>query len=150
MANICLVGSSGGHLAQLLALEEFWKNHNRFWVTFDKPDARSALRQERTYWCYFPTNRNITNLIRNSALAFRIIYNEKPALILSTGAGAAVPYFVLARIFRIPSVFIEVFDRIDSPTLTGRIVYYLATRFYVQWEKQREFYPRAELVGALL
>ena len=34
--KVCLVGSSGGHLTHLYMLKPFWKDKNRFWVTFDK------------------------------------------------------------------------------------------------------------------
>ena len=52
--KICLVGSSGGHLTHLYMLKPFWKNKDRFWVTFDKEDARSKLKGERMYGCYYP------------------------------------------------------------------------------------------------
>ena len=45
--KICLVGSSGGHLAHLNMLKPFWKDQERFWVTFDKEDARSILKDEK-------------------------------------------------------------------------------------------------------
>lgn len=70
--KISLVGSSGGHLAHLYMLKPFWKNKNRFWVTFNKVDAKSLLKNEQVYNCYFPTNRNIKNLIRNTFLAIKI------------------------------------------------------------------------------
>ena len=41
--KICLVGSSGGHLTHLFMLKQFWQDKDRFWVTFDKEDARSLL-----------------------------------------------------------------------------------------------------------
>ena len=41
--KVCLVGSSGGHLTHLYMLKPFWENKDRFWVTFDKEDARSLL-----------------------------------------------------------------------------------------------------------
>lgn len=34
--KVCLVGSSGGHLTHLYMLKPFWKDKNRFWVTFDQ------------------------------------------------------------------------------------------------------------------
>ena len=55
--KICLVGSSGGHLSHLYMLKPFWKDKNRFWVTFDKEDARSLLEGEKMYPCFYPTNR---------------------------------------------------------------------------------------------
>ena len=71
--RVALVGSSGGHLAHLLALRPWWEHHDRFWVTFNTRDAIEALGAERTYWCYHPTNRNPWNLIRNSLLALRLL-----------------------------------------------------------------------------
>ena len=71
--KICLVGSSGGHLAHLNMLKPFWKDEERFWVTFDKEDARSILKDEKMYSCHFPTNRNLKNLIKNTFLAIKVI-----------------------------------------------------------------------------
>lgn len=42
--QVCLVGLSGGHLTHLYMLKPFWQDKNRFWVTFDKEDARRCIR----------------------------------------------------------------------------------------------------------
>jgi UDP-N-acetylglucosamine:LPS N-acetylglucosamine transferase len=148
--RIALVGSSGGHLLQLHALAPAWADIDRFWVTFDTIDATSALAGERTYWCYHPTNRNALNLIRNTVLALRILIRERPTHILSTGAAVAVPFFYLGRFFGAVTIYLEVYDRIDSPTLTGRLVHPVTTHFLVQWPEQLTLYSRAELVGPVL
>ena len=44
---LMLVCSSGGHLLQMQELREAWEPFERVWVTFDKSDARSLLRDER-------------------------------------------------------------------------------------------------------
>lgn len=92
--RVCLVGSSGGHLTHLILLKEFWSKQDRFWVTFEKEDSRSLLENERKYWCYYPTNRNIKNLIKNSFLALKILLKERPDIIISSGAAVAVPFFI--------------------------------------------------------
>ncbi|MGB3763550.1 MAG: hypothetical protein WA966_10020 [Ornithinimicrobium sp.] len=51
---------------------------------------------------------------------------------------------------RIPTVFIEVYDRVDSATMTGRLCGPFTTRQIVQWPSQLESYPHATLVGPLL
>ena len=71
--KVCLVGSSGGHLAHLYMLKPFWNNKERFWVTFNKQDANSLLKNEKVYNCYFPTNRNFKNLIKNTILALSVV-----------------------------------------------------------------------------
>ena len=45
--KIGLVGSSGGHLTHLYMLKPTWQKYERFWVTFDKEDARSLLKEEK-------------------------------------------------------------------------------------------------------
>lgn len=80
--KVCLVGSSGGHLTHLYMLKPFWKDKNRLWVTFDKEDARSLLEGEKVYPCYFPTNRSIKALIKNTKIAWDVLHKEKPDLII--------------------------------------------------------------------
>lgn len=147
--KICLVGSSGGHLAHLKMLEPFWKEHKRFWVTFDKEDARSILANERMYTCYFPTNRNLKNLLKNTILALKILRKEKPDIIISSGAAVAIPFFYLGKIFGSKTVYIEVFDRIDKPTVTGKLVYPVTDKFIVQWEEMKKVYPKAINLGSI-
>ena len=146
--RIGLIGSSGGHLAHLMALRPFWEQHDRFWVTFPTEDARSQLRGERVYWCHHPTNRN-ANLILNAILAMRILPRERPTHLISTGAAVAVPFFYVGRLRGARLVYIEVFDRIDSRTLTGRLVHPITHDFLVQWPEQATLYGRSEVIGPL-
>jgi len=145
--KLLLVASSGGHLAQLVALEAAWRHHDRHWVTFEKADAVSTLHDERVTWAYHPTTRNVRNALRNGVLAIRVLLRDRPDVVVSTGAGVAVPFFVVARILRVRTMYIEVIDRIDLPTLTGRIVYPMSDRFCLQWDEQHASYPDGALVG---
>lgn len=147
--KVGLVGSSGGHLTHLYMLKPFWEETERFWVTFDKEDARSLLQEETVYPCYYPTNRNVINLIRNTFLAWKVLQKERPDVIISSGAAVAVPFFYLGKLFGAKLIYIEVFDRIDKPTLTGKLVYPIADRFVVQWEKMRQVYPKAINLGSI-
>lgn len=147
--KICLVGSSGGHLTHLYMLKPFWNDKNRFWVTFDKVDANSILKDEKVYHCYFPTNRNIKNLIKNTFLAIKVLHREKPDLIISTGAAVAVPFFWLGKLRRAKTVYIEVFDRIDKPTLTGRLVKPVTNKFIVQWDEMKDVYKGSINLGSI-
>lgn len=147
--KVCLVGSSGGHLTHLYMLKPFWENKERFWVTFDKADAQSLLEGEKMYPCYFPTNRNIKNLIKNTFLAIKVLRKEKPNLIISSGAAVAVPFFWLGKLFGAKTIYIEVFDRIDKSTLTGKLVYPVTDKFIVQWDEMKEVYKKSENLGSI-
>lgn len=149
--RIGIVCSSGGHLAQLHVLDAWWKRHPRFWVTFDKADSRSMLAGEQVYFGYHPTNRNLRNLVRNAWGAIRVLRQERPDVLVSNGAGLAVPYFWLGKLFfGCKTVYIEVYDRIDTPTLTARLVAPVLDRMLVQWPEQQQHYPKAQLVGQVL
>lgn len=147
--KVCLVGSSGGHLTHLYLLKPFWQDKNRFWVTFDKEDARSILKNEQKYFCHFPTNRNLKNLFKNTILAYQVLKKERPDVIISSGAAVAVPFFYLGKLFGAKTVYIEVFDRIDAPTLTGKMVYSVTDRFIVQWEDMKKVYPKSINLGSI-
>ncbi len=147
--KVCLVGSSGGHLTHLYMLKPFWSTKNRFWVTFDKEDARSLMQGEKMYPCYYPTNRNIKNLIKNTVVAWKVLKKEKPDLIISSGAAVAVPFFYLGKIFGAKLIYIEIFDRIDKPTMTGKMVYPIVDKFIVQWEEQKQVYKKAINLGSI-
>ena len=145
--KVLLVCSSGGHLTQLLQLRPWWEQHERRWVTFDTEDALSKLRAERVVWAHHPTTRNVPNLARNSALAWRTLRSFRPDVIISNGAGVAVPFFWMHRSVGASTAYLEVFDRIDSRTLTGRLCAPFADLFMVQWPEQKQLYPSSVLVG---
>ena len=137
-ADVLLVCSTGGHLLQLVALREVWAETRRIWVTFDKSDARSLLRSERVVYAFGPTNRTFgvtaaTNTIRNLVLAWRVIGRTRPSVILTTGAGVAVPFAWVARLRGARVIYVESLTRIEGPSLSCRLIAPVAARLYGQW-----------------
>ncbi len=147
--KVCLAGSSGGHLDHLYMLKPFWEDKERFWATFDKEDARSLLKGERMYSVYYPSNRSIKALIINTFRAVKILRKEKPDLIISAGAAPSVPFFFVGKIKKIKLIYIETFDRINKPSLSGRLCYKMADVFIVQWEDMKKIYPKAVYLGSI-
>ncbi|MFC3686879.1 PssD/Cps14F family polysaccharide biosynthesis glycosyltransferase [Aquipuribacter hungaricus] len=148
--KVLLVASTGGHLAQLLAVGDAWSAHERHWVTFRKADALSALAGEKVTWAFHPTTRNAWNALRNQVLAVVTLLRDRPDVVVSTGAGVSVPFFVAARVLRVRTMYIEVFDRVDEPTLSGRLNYPLSDAFCLQWDEQLSAYPEGVVVGRTL
>ncbi len=131
--RILLVCSPGGHLVQLLALEPAWGEFDATWVTLDSPDARSLLAGRRVVVGFGPTNRSILNLVRNLRLAWRLVGDHDPQAILSTGAGLAVAFLAVGKLRGRRCVYVESLTRIESLSLSGRIVRPFADAFFVQW-----------------
>jgi len=148
--KILFVCSSGGHLAQLYRLRPWWEGQERAWVTFDDPQSRSLLQGERVTPAFAPTTRNVPNAIRNLGLAVRILRAERPDAVISDGAGVAFPFFLIARSFGVRTAYLEVYDRITRPTMTGRLCYPITNLFLLQWPEQARHYPRGQVIGCLL
>ncbi len=150
--DVLLVCSTGGHLLQLLALREAYEQERRIWVTFDKSDARSLLRGEDVLYAFGPTNRTFgltaaRNTLRNLALAWRVMGSARPAVVLTTGAGVAVPFAWVGRLRGARVVYVESFTRIEGPSLSCRLIRPVASRVYGQWPEFVRAVPRARYLG---
>jgi len=148
--RVLFVSSAGGHLAQLLQLEPWYRSHHVRWVTFELPDAVGLLDDEQVVWAHHPTTRNFKNLVRNSMLAIRELRHTRPDVIVSSGAAIAVPFFWAGKLFGAKTVYVEVIDRIDTRTLTARLVSPVTDLFLAQDETQIELFPGSHLIGTLL
>jgi beta-1,4-N-acetylglucosaminyltransferase len=149
LVDVLLVCSSGGHLLQLNALRAAWEDVSRSWVSFDKSDVRSLLRDERVYYAYGPTNRSVRNLVRNLLLAWSVVARTRPTVLITTGAGVAVPFAWIARLRGARVVYVESVTRIDSPSLSCRLIAPVATRVYAQWPELAAAYGRARYAGSV-
>lgn len=146
-ADLLLVCSTGGHLVQLVALSEEWRHFSRAWVTFDKSDARSLLAGEQVDFAHGPTNRSLKNLLRNFLVAWRVVAQRRPKVLVTTGAGVAVPFAWIARLRGAKVVYVESLARIEAPSLTYRLIAPVAARRYVQWPELAEALPGARYAG---
>ena len=145
-----LVCCPGGHLQQLLALKPAWTDTEHSWVTLPGADVGVLLSGESVTLGHSPTNRNLRNLIRNIGLAWRLLRRDRPDVILSTGAGLALPFFLIGKAFRIRCVYVESVTRSESLSLTGRLVYPVADAFFVQWPTLAAKLDKATYAGAVL
>jgi UDP-N-acetylglucosamine:LPS N-acetylglucosamine transferase len=118
-------------------------------VTFDKSDARALLRGERVFHAHGPTNRNLGNFLRNLRFARRLLRDVRPAALVTTGAGVAVPFAWLARLHGVPVTYVESFTRFNELSLSGRLIAPVATRLYVQWPELADRVPNGRYVGGV-
>lgn len=147
--KICFVCSSGGHLTHLYMLKPFWNNKQRFWCTFDKEDAQSLLKGEKIYPVYYPSNRSIKALVINTYRAIKILKNEHPDIIITSGAAPAIPFLWIGKIMGAKTVYIEVFDRINKPTISGKLCYPVTDKFIVQWKEMKKVYKKSKCLGSI-
>jgi beta-1,4-N-acetylglucosaminyltransferase len=147
--RVMLVCCQGGHFMQMLALKSAWQDLPRIWFTTCAADTEELLRDESAVYAHVPTSRNLKNMFRNFWLAAGVIHRHRPDVLLSTGGGVTVPIFVVAKLTGARLIYVESLTRVDGPSLTGRLVYRLVDRFFVQWPDAATR-PQMEFVGNLL
>lgn len=151
MKKICFIASSGGHFEQLMMLKPLMSKYNSFIVT--ESTRYSISNSGITLYYLKQINRRewmfVYYLFINLLRSIKIFIKEKPDIIISTGALATIPMCIIGKIFKKKIIFIESFAKINSPTLTGKLMYKFADKFYVQWDEMKEFYPTAVCKGGI-
>ncbi len=150
--KVMFVASSGGHLEQLMRLKPLMDKYSGVLVTEKTPYGTVEtgvpvylLRQVNRKEWKFPFL-----MFLNTFTSLRILLKEKPEAVICTGALASIPICLMAKkIFHRKLIFIESFAKISTPTLTGKLMYRYADRFYVQWESMLEVYPDAICLGGI-
>jgi hypothetical protein len=79
-----------------------------------------------------------------------VLLRARPKAILSTGSNIAVPISVMGRLAGVRIIHIETGSRVHTMSSTGKLMYRIAHRFFVQWETLQDDYPRAIYAGRLL
>jgi UDP-N-acetylglucosamine:LPS N-acetylglucosamine transferase len=144
--KVLLACSSGGHFATMRGLKPFWCLHERVWVTDRKKDTES-LRDEKTYWLPYQAPRDIVALLQNLPATLRILWVEKPDVVVLTGASIAINFAFAARLLGARVIYVESISRFKDLSLSGRIVYPIANEFYVQWPQLCQRYAKAVFRG---
>lgn len=141
------MSSCGGHLTEVRALLPAFAGHEHFYVLNDRVELPADMvgctyfiRHSERDWLF------VVNLFE----ALEILRTERPDVLLSTGAGPIVPFALMGKLLGIPNVFVETLTRVHEPSLTGRIMYRLADRFFYQWPGLARFFPNGTYGGPLV
>ena len=147
------ISSVGGHLTQMLELKSIFNDYDYVLIT-EKTDVTENLKDKynvdylkygsRHFWF-----RYIFICIYNFFKTIYLFIKYRPKVIVTTGTHTAVLMCYIGWIFRRKIIFIESFAKRTSTTLSGKIVYPIATTFVVQWETMLKFYPKAKYFGGI-
>lgn len=154
--RICLAGSGGGHVRQLLDLEPVWSGFDHFFVTEQTALGRSlpgrvwfvphfALGQGRLGKPLRMVLAAIANLFRSA----RIILTERPDLVITTGAGSVFFAVAWARLTGAHVIVIESFARFRGLSAFARASGSLAHERIVQSADLLQAWPDAKLFDPL-
>ncbi len=148
--KVCIVCSHGGHLTETLQIISAFEGHELVFATYHSVRDEQVRSLGRAY---FTENIGLNpwRMFKAFFWAFEILRREKPAMLISLGAEIALPFFYIAWLMRIRSMYIESWCRVENLSLTARLVYPVADRFWVQWPQLLAICgPKAEFHGAVI
>lgn len=149
--KICFTASSGGHLEEMSRLKVLLQKYDGFILT-EKGDYNVVDWIDKKYYVSQINRKELWFIPKFIKLFFesnKILKKENPDIIISTGALVTYPISLLAKFKKKKIIYIESFARVDSPSLTGKLMYKIADLFIVQWEEMLEIYPNAKYVGGI-
>ena len=149
--KIAFIASSGGHLEEITRLKKIADSCDCFLIT-EKGDFSAKDFCEKQYIVPQINRKELTffpKFLWLFAYARKIIQQEKPDYIITTGALIAYPFCLFAKLLNCKIVYIESFARVDSPSMTGKLLYNFADLFIVQWKDMLVKYPKSVLGGGI-
>lgn len=150
--KVVFISSTGGHLNELLQLRSMFDKYDSYLIT-EKTQTTLNLQTEFKSVDYlkYGTRHNpfkyIYVCIFNVIKSIRLYHKIKPDYIITTGAHTCVPMCYIAKLHHKKIIYIETFANMFSKTLTGRMIYPIASLFIVQWESMLKLYPKAVYWG---
>lgn len=155
MKKVLFISSTGGHLSELLQLKPMFEKYDYHLIT-EKTKSNENLKKEyknKIDYLLYGTKDKILiyplKLLINCFKSLYLYFKIRPNYIVTTGAHTAGPMCCIGKIFGSKIIFIESFANSSTKTITGRLIYYFADLFIVQWESMLKLYPKAVYRGGI-
>lgn len=146
--EVLIISSVGGHLLNILKIKDSFINKDYIFVVNDRTDLDKIMIKRTIRITH--AERNFLQFV-NLIESFFILIKFRPKIILSAGAAPAVLFSYLGKfLFGSKVIFIESISRVKTPSLSGKLIYPIADRFYVQWSSLKEKFPNAIFTGSVL
>uniref|UniRef100_UPI0037E84E9B UDP-N-acetylglucosamine transferase subunit ALG14 isoform X2 n=1 Tax=Semicossyphus pulcher TaxID=241346 RepID=UPI0037E84E9B len=88
--------------------------------------------------------------------SFPLVFRLRPDMVLCNGPGTCVPLCVTGLLLgilgmkKVLIVYVESICRVQTLSLTGKILYPISDYFFVQWSSLRDRYPKSIFLGKIV
>lgn len=130
---VILAGASGGgHWIELLRLRPAFAGLDVVYVsTF--ANYAAVVPESRFHVVGDASRFSAAAFLPVFVRAFRILWAERPAAIVTTGSAPMIPFVLLGRLFGVKSLWIDSISSTEHLSMSGRIAKRIATRAIAQW-----------------
>lgn len=157
--GVVVVTDRGGHLHNALQLLGKMDLEAQAVVTTNGPDIEFLKRSSIPVWTLpylfsWIGKRRLFNpfvSLAHLARAFWICMQLRPRSVISVGASNVVPFCYFAKLLGAQVIHVECMNQVKTPSVTGRFLYPISTRLFVQWPELLKAYgPKARYEGWVL
>lgn len=146
--KILAISSGGGHLTELMHSLDGISDDNTTYVVFKTEYTKETLKGLNHHFIIDPHISKIKYLI-NAIWALFLYLWIRPNIIISTGAGIAIPMILIGKKLGSKIIFVETGARVTTPSKTGSFAYKYSDLFIVQYAPLLKYFPNAKLGGLL-
>ena len=153
--KILFISSTGGHFSELMQLKPIMEKCTYHIVT-EKTKQNANLKDKygkKLDFLVYETKKKpfkyVFVLLANSFISLFIYLKFRPQVVITTGTHTAGPMCCIARLLGSKVIYIETYANRTSKTSAGRLLYYVANEFIVQWEEMKKLYPKAKYFGGI-
>lgn len=178
--GVLIVAGSGGHTTEILRLVGSLSSaySPRHYVIADSDEMsakkiesfeRARTKRDSTNECpphlyRIPRSREVRQswlssvftTLQSMWFSFPLVYQIRPDLVLCNGPGTCVPICVAALLLgvlgikKVIIVYVESICRVETLSLSGKILFHFSDHFIVQWPALKEKYPKAVYLGRIV
>ncbi|XP_037682511.1 UDP-N-acetylglucosamine transferase subunit ALG14 homolog [Choloepus didactylus] len=176
--SVLVVAGSGGHTTEILRLlgnlSSAYSPRHYIFADTDEMSAHKIDSFELDRADIYPGTKYTTHRIPRSRevqqswlstvlttlysmlYSLPLTYKLKPDLVLCNGPGTCVPICISALLLgilgikKVIIVYVESICRVETLSLSGKILYHLSDYFIVQWPTLREKYPKSLYLGRIV
>jgi len=148
--KICLAGSAGGHLSQLLKIASAWSGYEVCWITTTEVVRASLGEQGNVHVAGECNRQHPVRVLRVFLRCLRILRRERPDVVISTGAAPGCMAAILGHLAGAKVIWLDSITNVNRLSLSGRLVRPFADLFLVQWPALARKYRGVEYVGAVI
>ncbi|GAG58833.1 unnamed protein product, partial [marine sediment metagenome] len=144
---------------QLMNIREAFKGNNLILVTNQSEIKGRLIDIQKIYYVKNPPKpigfgldifSLIFNCIRIILPCIKILYKEKPDIIIGCGGEPTLIMSYLGKLTGVRVIFIESLTRIHDLSPCGKLVIYITDLFLVQWKGLAHKYKKASYWGKVV
>ena len=137
-------------LLLLLEQSDQWPMQPDFYVTTMPQLSEMLSKRGRAYVIGECNRHHPIETIKVILRAFRIVFKERPDLIITTGSMPIAMLCLVSKLFGAKVVWVDSVANTERFSMSGRLMIRFADLFLTQWPELARTNPKAEYAGEII